>query len=57
MMMVVCSKVVEGYILVDVLVEFFSVFDDFFCVMVVVGEKLGYFDIVFNCLVDYIECC
>lgn len=55
-MMVVCSKVVEGYGLVDVFVEFFSVFDDLFRVMVVVGEKLGYLDMVLNCLVDYIEC-
>lgn len=42
--MVVCLKVVEGYMFVDGMSEFLYVFDDLYCVMVVVGEKLGYLD-------------
>lgn len=57
MLVVVCFKVIEGYILLDSLGDYLYIFDELFCLMVVVGEKLGYFDLVLECLVDYVENC
>lgn len=57
MLVVVCVKVIEGYIFFDSFGDYLYVFDELFCFMVVVGEKFGYFDFVFECLVDYVENC
>lgn len=55
MMMVVRSKVVEGYSFAEGLAEFPHVFDHLFRSMVAAGEKSGHLDAVLLRLADYTE--